>query len=207
MKVRALIAVAAVALLGAAIAGYRLGAGTWPTLGTESGHAHVVPPTAAAKTNRKVLYWKHPDGQADFSPDPKKTADGRDYIPVYEDQEADFKEAKPAAAAKKGNRKILYYRHPMGLPDTSPVPKKDSMGMDYIAVYEGEEDDGSTVRVSLDRVQRAGVRTEAAEMRSLARPVRAPGVAKPDERQLRSLTLRADGFIEELYVNETGKQV
>jgi hypothetical protein len=25
----------------------------------------------------------------------------------------------------------------MGLPDTSPVPKKDPMGMDYIAVYEG----------------------------------------------------------------------
>ncbi len=31
--------------------------------------------------------------------------------------------------------KILYYRNPMGLPDTSPVPKKDSMGMDYIAIY------------------------------------------------------------------------
>jgi len=32
-------------------------------------------------------------------------------------------------------RKILYYRNPMGLPDTSPEPKKDSMGMDYIPVY------------------------------------------------------------------------
>jgi hypothetical protein len=42
-------------------------------------------------------------------------------------------------AAKKP-RKLLYYRNPMGLPDTSPVPKKDSMGMDYIAVYEGEDD-------------------------------------------------------------------
>ena len=36
------------------------------------------------------------------------------------------------------SRKILYYRNPMGLPDTSPAPKKDSMGMDYIPVYEGE---------------------------------------------------------------------
>src|SRR3990167_8121404 len=33
-------------------------------------------------------------------------------------------------------RKILHYRHPMGQPDISPVPKKDSMGMDYIPVYE-----------------------------------------------------------------------
>src|SRR3546814_11038920 len=32
-------------------------------------------------------------------------------------------------------RKVLYYRNPMGLPDTSPVPKKDPMGMDYVPVY------------------------------------------------------------------------
>ena len=31
--------------------------------------------------------------------------------------------------AKPGERKVLYYRNPMGLPDTSPVPKKDPMGM------------------------------------------------------------------------------
>ena len=31
-------------------------------------------------------------------------------------------------------RKVLYYRNPMGLADTSPVPKKDPMGMDYIPV-------------------------------------------------------------------------
>ncbi|MBF0184023.1 MAG: efflux RND transporter periplasmic adaptor subunit [Magnetococcales bacterium] len=44
--------------------------------------------------------------------------------------------AEPATQEGKGEaRKILYYRNPMGLPDTSPVPKKDSMGMDYIPVY------------------------------------------------------------------------
>jgi len=32
---------------------------------------------------------------------------------------------------------------PDGPADTSPTPKKDSMGMDYIAVYEGEEDAGA----------------------------------------------------------------
>ena len=41
-----------------------------------------------------------------------------------------------APSAKKP--KLLYYRNPMGLADTSPVPKKDSMGMDYIPVYESE---------------------------------------------------------------------
>ena len=41
---------------------------------------------------------------------------------------------------RAGGKRILYYRNPMGLPDTSPTPKKDSMGMDYIPVYEGEDD-------------------------------------------------------------------
>ena len=65
-----------------------------------------------------------------------------------------------------GQRKILYYRNPMGLPDVSQAPKKDSMGMDYIPVYEGEEpDDGSTVKVSLEKVQRLGVVTAPAQSR------------------------------------------
>jgi len=35
-------------------------------------------------------------------------------------------------------RKILYYRNPMGQPDTSPVPKKAPDGMDYVPVYADE---------------------------------------------------------------------
>ncbi|TXH38897.1 MAG: efflux RND transporter periplasmic adaptor subunit [Rhodospirillaceae bacterium] len=41
---------------------------------------------------------------------------------------------QPAAA----EHRILYYRNPMGLPDTSPTPKKDPMGMDYLPVYADE---------------------------------------------------------------------
>jgi Cu(I)/Ag(I) efflux system membrane fusion protein len=200
---------ALVAILAGGAAGYRLGAGAWPAL---SANGLIKTRTDAKgpspEATRTVLYWKHPDGEADFSPGPKKTPDGRNYVPVYEDQEADFKDSKPKQAAKDkgGSRKILYYRNPMGLADTSPVPKKDWMGMDYIAVYEGEDEPG-TVTVSLDKVQRSGVRTALVERRSLVRAVRAPATAKPDERSLRIVSLRADGFIEKLYVNETGKHV
>jgi Cu(I)/Ag(I) efflux system membrane fusion protein len=38
--------------------------------------------------------------------------------------------------AEASGPKVLYYRNPMDLPDTSPVPKKDSMGMDYLPVFE-----------------------------------------------------------------------
>ena len=76
--------------------------------------------------------------------------------------------------------KLLYYRNPMGLPDTSPTPKKDPMGMDYIAVYEDEGStessepaSGNQLRISTDKVQKMGVRTEAAQLRDLGRIVRA----------------------------------
>ena len=46
--------------------------------------------------------------------------------------------ASTAAESQPAERKILYYRNPMGQPDTSLVPKKDSMGMDYIPVYADE---------------------------------------------------------------------
>jgi Cu(I)/Ag(I) efflux system membrane fusion protein len=95
----------------------------------------------------------------------------------------------------------------MGLPDTSPTPKKDSMGMNYIPVYEGEDDGGATVKVSLDKVQRSGVRTEKVEQRAVTRAVRGVGTVKYDERRLTVVTVRADGFVEDLFVNATGQSV
>jgi membrane fusion protein, copper/silver efflux system len=104
--------------------------------------------------------------------------------------------------------KILFYRNPMGLPDTSPVPKKDSMGMDYLPVYEGEAQDNSgSVKVSLAKVQRLGVRTEQVKLRELIRTVRAAGTVQPDERRLTIVTTKFDGFIEKLLVNATGQSV
>ena len=200
--------IAIAAVLSAMVAGYRLGAGSWPDL--QSLRAELANDDGnKGAAARKVLYWTDPEGKNEFSLEPRKTVDGRDYLPVYDDQEPDFAEnrAKAPPPSSAGERKLLYYRNPMGLPDTSPVPKKDWMGMDYIAVYEGDEQGGSTVKVSLDKVQRSGVRTAPVELRRLRRPVRAPGIAKPDERTLYTVTLRADGFIEKLYVNETGRHV
>lgn len=165
----------------------------------------------ASADGRKILYYRDPTGAPYWSAAPKKDATGREYLPVYEDEEPSFgpggELAKKVTPAGTGPRRILYYRNPMGLPDTSPVPKKDWMGMDYIAVYEGDDEDAGTVKVSVAKMQRAGVRSEPAEKRRLARPIRAPGVAKPDERTLLTIALRADSFIEKLYVNETGRHV
>jgi Cu(I)/Ag(I) efflux system membrane fusion protein len=117
--------------------------------------------------------------------------------------------ARPEKASIQAVRKILYYRNPMGLPDTSPVPKKDSMGMDYTPVYEGEEpaSDGSTVKISVEKVQRLGVRTEAAALREIVRTVRAVSTVQADERRLHTVAPRFEGWIERLHVNTTGQAV
>jgi len=111
------------------------------------------------------------------------------------------------APAAKAERKILYYRNPMGLPDTSPVPKKDSMGMDYIAVYEGEEPAGPELKISLDRVQKLGVRTEAVARREFSRVVRAVGTVQVNERLERTVSPKFEGWIQRLHVATTGEAV
>ncbi len=112
------------------------------------------------------------------------------------------------AAKSPPSRHIKYYRNPMGLPDTSPVPKKDGMGMDYIPVYEdeGSADDGS-VKVSPGKIQKTGVRSETAEMRTLKTMIRAPGTVAEDERRSAVVALRFEGFIDKVANVTTGDHV
>jgi membrane fusion protein, copper/silver efflux system len=163
---------------------------------------------AASAPDRPILYWRDPGGAPRWSATPVKDAQGRDFLPVYDDEEPSFAPAPEKAKAAPANRRILYYRNPMGLPDTSPVPKKDQMGMDYIAVYEGDEpDDGTSVKISLDRIQRSGVRTEKVERRVVVRPVRAVGTVAIDESRQTAVSLRADAYVEQLFVDTTGRIV
>lgn len=118
--------------------------------------------------------------------------------------------ASPALAAGPCNGgKVKFYRNPMGAPDVSPIPKKDSMGMDYIPVCEDGEgtSDKGVVKIDLDRVQRLGVRTAAVEERPLERSVRAFASVQYDERRQTVIAPKFGGWIEKLYVNATGDVV
>jgi len=201
MKRSVIAGAAIVAVFASAVAGYRFGAGTWPTLA----HFFSKPSIEGPAAGRSVLYWKDPDGKNDFTPELKKTADGRDYVPVYEDEEAGFKDAKPQKL--QSGRKILYYRNPMGLPDVSSAPKKDSMGMDYIPVYEGDDRDGSIVKISPGRLQRTGVKSDAVSRRIVSTSVRSSGVVQPDEHRQAVVALRFDAFLNELEHITTGSKV
>ena len=196
------IAILAVALAAA-------GGGYW--LGRSHEEDPVPAPAAsvpaAAPAPSTPIYYQDPDGKPDYSPTPKKTADGRDYKPVYDQTAAATAPASQPVPQGKG--KILYYRNPMGQPDTSPVPKKDSMGMDYIPVYENEAGaDAGIVTVSPARVQMLGVRTSTVAMRpGLARTIRATGSVQFDERRMAAVTTKVGGWIEKLNVAATGEAV
>jgi membrane fusion protein, copper/silver efflux system len=104
--------------------------------------------------------------------------------------------------------KVKYYRNPMGAPDTSPVPKKDPMNMDYIPVCEDTAGEApGAVKVSLDKVQRLGVRTEEVTERALSRTVRAFATLQFDERRQFVVAPKFSGWIEKLAVNATGDTV
>src|SRR5680860_1182920 len=116
-------------------------------------------------------------------------------------------QSRSSAASDVYKRQILYYRNPMGHPDTSPVPKKDSMGMDYIPVYADEQDEPGTIKVSLDKVQRSGVKTEKVGTQTISRSIRAVGMVEHDETLLTIVAMRSDGYIEDLFVEKTGQHV
>ncbi len=199
------------AILVAGAAGLAVGRSNGPLPGWLDG---VLPAAAKQSPARSeatgpVIYYRDPDGLPDYSLTPKKTSAGKDYLAVRASEDVSFEQQAPeTTAAKGGDRgRIRYYRNPMGLPDTSPTPKKDSMGMDYLPVYEGEQDDDSSVKVSPGKLQKAGVQTEVAERRTLSTVVRAPGTVQEDERRKAVVSLRFEGFIDTVENVTTGSHV
>jgi membrane fusion protein, copper/silver efflux system len=104
-------------------------------------------------------------------------------------------------------RRILYYRNAMDHDDTSPIPRKDSMGMDYVPVYADDASEGLQVRISPSRLQALGVRTEPAASRTMSHTIRAVGTVEASERGLYTVSPKFEGWITALYVNTTGTAV
>jgi membrane fusion protein, copper/silver efflux system len=160
---------------------------------------------AATEPGRAPIYYQH-DGEPSYSLTPKKAPDGRDYRAVPASADVSFDEPPPSSSSTT-ERKIKYYRNPMGLPDTSPVPKKDSMGMEYIAVYEGDDTDDGSVRLSPGKIQRTGAKSEPAAMRVIRAMTRAPGTIALDERRISVIAMRSESFVLKVADVTTGSHV
>ncbi len=120
--------------------------------------------------------------------------------------------ATTATATTSGeDRKIAYYRSPMDPSLRSDRPAKDSMGMDFIPVYQ-DEMAGTTsavagraaVTLSPERRQLLGLQSEEVRQERIERVIRTVGRVAPDERRLHHIHTKYEGYVEHLYVDFTG---
>jgi len=202
MKRPVMVGIAA-AVTAAAIASVLSRPYLWPS--GETKHGHVMEQARAEPG--AAIYYQDPDGKPLYSLTPKKTPDGRDYRAVPAGADVSFDDPADVAAAPPADRKIKYYRNPMGLPDVSPTPKKDSMGMDYIPVYEGEDSDEGSVKLSPGKIQRTGVKSEPATRRVIRTTIRAPGTIQLDERRVSVISMRAESYVQKVADVTTGAHV
>lgn len=115
-----------------------------------------------------------------------------------------------SAVAPAAPKKPLFYRNPMNPDVTSPVPAKDSMGMDYVPVYAEEEEAAEkpgTVKIDPATTQDIGVRTAKASRQTLSQEIRAVGRVAYDEERIVRLHPKTEGWIEKMSVDKTGQWV
>lgn len=114
----------------------------------------------------------------------------------------------PASSETKptGERKIKYWKSSMDPTYVSDKPGKDQMGMDLVPVYEDQVQEGA---ISIDpvTVQNMGIRTAMVEEKELSRTIRTVGTIDYNEELLYSVNTKISGWIEKLYVENTGDPV
>ena len=114
---------------------------------------------------------------------------------------------------RTGERKPLFYRSPMDPKVTSPTPTKDSMGMDFVPVYEDEVSGGSQIPgqavVDIDpaRQQLIGLTTALATVGPVGGSWRTVGRVATDETRVRHINVKVPGFVERINVNFVGQTV
>ena len=124
------------------------------------------------------------------------------------------KQEKPAVApAPVLPKKKVMYRSTMMPKEISDKPGKDSMGMDMVP-FEVEESGTITevggriqVKISPERQQLIGIKTANVKSQPVHKLIKAVGRVDYAEPNISIVNLKFDGWIENLYVNSTGRAV
>jgi Cu(I)/Ag(I) efflux system membrane fusion protein len=113
----------------------------------------------------------------------------------------------------KGERKVAFYRSPMDPKQTSHVPRKDEMGMDYLPVYEDEALGSSaveglaTVNIDPARQQLIGLTTAEVRPGPVGGSWRTVGRVQVDPTGVRRINVKVGGYVERIFVDFVGKPV
>jgi Cu(I)/Ag(I) efflux system membrane fusion protein len=165
---------------------------------------------------RRIALYRSPMDPTQTSPVPRKDGMGMDYVPVY--KEVTIREKAPRAAtpphAPALPRAVAFYRSPMDPRQTSPVPRKDEMGMDYLPVYRDELTGNvvavagrSTVTIDVARQQLIGLRTALVTRGDVGGSWRTVGRVEVDPTRVRKTNVKVEGYVQRIYVNFTGQSV
>ena len=111
------------------------------------------------------------------------------------------------SAGPAGPGRILYYKSTMMPGQISDQPAKDSMGMDMVPVYESENQSGPAIKIEAATLQRMNLKTGLVTRGPVRRVIRTVGEVAYNERGLRDITTKYDGWLEKLYVNATWTSV
>lgn len=126
-------------------------------------------------------------------------------------------DAASPVPASKAEKKILYWVDPMHPAYKSDKPgTAPDCGMDLVPVYEdaptaapqGKPVAGySTISLTPERQQAIGIELGKVEIRDLTKTIRAVGRVSFDETLLHQVHAKFEGYVEDLYVDYTGKPV
>lgn len=112
-----------------------------------------------------------------------------------------------AEAGGSSGDDIAYYTCSMHTSVRSDEPGQCPIcSMDLTPVTNDELKSG-VLRLDAERTQRIGVRYAVVERKSLSRSILAVGEVNADENRLTDVTLRTEGWIDKLHVEETGEYV
>lgn len=111
-------------------------------------------------------------------------------------------------------RQIAYYRSPMDPKITSPAPRKDEMGMDYIPVYKDELNSANNAvqgrtEVTIDpaRQQLIGLKTARVARSDVSGGWSTVGRVQADPTKVSKVNIKVPGYVEQVLVDFVGKPV
>lgn len=112
--------------------------------------------------------------------------------------------AAASSAKTSGEKKVKYYKSTMIPGQISQTPAKDTMGMDMVPVYEGEDASGeNNIHIDAATTQRMNLKTALVERGPVRREFRTVGTVAYNERGLRDITTKYEGWLEKLHVDAT----
>lgn len=125
-----------------------------------------------------------------------------------EEGQMQHQEESPSSENGQKDREILYWQAPMNPSEIYDEPGQSKMGMDLVPVYADEASSSEgTIKINPVVVQNMNVRTAKVQQKDLSKTIHAVGKVEHNEQKLYNVNTKISGWIEDLYVDYTGKMV